>query len=477
MKISKISCLLMAMLLCVTMTVCPGATEATTAPGTTEETTNPNVTMEQASANASAGLDAVVPYLGSGMLVQNVGSAFLYEVNTGSLMYAWNPDAQVAPSSLVKIMTTLIAVEEGQLDDVVTVEEAVLATVPADAVAVDLLPGEQMLLSDLIHCMMVGSGNDAAAVIAHHVYGDQESFVQRMNAYAAELGCTATNFTNVHGLHDANQYTTVRDMAKIIAAAIQNKQFMQYFSQVRYLVPATNMSEARSLASSNFLMNNDSMEIYYDARVTGGRTGIANDGGRCIAATAEQNGLHMICIVTGAQSTFSEEGYTVTYGSFLEAISLFDAGFKGYKAVEVLYEGQSLKQLPVIGGASDLVIGSYTSVLSILPNDVQAADLSYQYRPYYEELRAPIEAGTMVSRVQIWYNNVCVAEADLYAMHSVSVMAQDTVVVHNGGGAKWPVVILLIIVIPVGLLVLMRFYNVIRRKLKSKKFKKARRSR
>ena len=468
MKISRISCLIMALLLCFTLTASPSATDVTTAPTTGEE---------HVAANASAGLDAVVPYLGSGMLVENMGSAFLYEVNTGSLMYAWNPDAQVAPSSLVKIMTTLIAVEEGQLDAVVTVDEAVLATVPQDAVSVDLLPGEQMLLSDLIHCMMVGSGNDAAAVIAQFVYGDQESFVQRMNAYATELGCTGTNFTNVHGLHDPNQYTTVRDMAKILAVAIENEQFMQYFSQVRYLVPASNLSEARSLASSNFLMNNDSMEIYYDARVTGGRTGIANDGGRCIAATAEANGLSMICIVTGAQSTFSEEGYTVTYGSFLEAISLFDAGFKGYKAVEVLYEGQTLKQLPVIGGGSDLVVGSYTSVLSILPNDVQAADLSYQYRPYYEELKAPIEAGERITRVQIWYNNVCVAEADLYAMHAVAAITQDTAVVNNRGGAKWPIVVILIIVIPVGLLVLIRVYNVLKQKWKIKKFKKARRSR
>lgn len=371
--------------------------------------------------------DASNAYLGSGQIVENVGAAILYEVGTDSLMYAWNPDEQMYPSSLVKILTALIAVEKGTPDTVVTVEDSVLQTVPGDAVMVDLLPGEQMTLSDLLYCMMVGSANDAAAVIAHHISGSQEAFVDEMNAYARELGCTATNFTNVHGLHDQAQYTTARDMGRILARAVKNEAFMTYFSAQRHTVPATNLSESRGLASSNFLFesNSDGMTIYHDPRVVGGRTGTTNDGNRCLATSAKQNNMHLVCVVLGCQSTFAEDGRTMTYGSFKETSALYDAGFEGYKVARVLYEGQIFRQLPVVGGASEVVLGSHSSVQTILPKDATSDNLSYQYKFYQQELTAPISAGDKLCQLQIWNGSICVAQTDLYAMHDVHAVAQS----------------------------------------------------
>ena len=431
---------------------------------------------------SSYSFDAAVAYLGNQQLVENVSAAFLYELNTNSLMYAWNPDQQISPSSLVKIMTTLLAVEKGSLTSVVTAEAEVLETVPFDAVSVELMPGEQMLLSDLLYCLMVGSANDAAAVIAHHISGSQDAFVEEMNARAESLGCTNTNFTNPHGLHDDLQYTTVRDMARILGAAVQNEDFMKFFSEVNYLVPATNMTnEARNLASSNFLRNNSGMEIYYDARVTGGRTGTANDGTRCLASSAEQNGMNLICIVSGCESAFSENGNTTVYGSFLESIALFDAGFNGYKSARVLYEGQALKQLPVVNGSSDVVLSSQSSVLTILPDGVTASDLSYIYRPYYEELRAPIQTGERLTQLQIWYKNQCVVTTDLYALNGVG--ANDDIMVADsdeGGSSVWLWVIGVIIGVPIligFILLLLRLWFGIRRSVQKKRNNQHRRDR
>lgn len=391
--------------------------------------------------------DAANAYLGSGQLVENVGAAILYEVGTDSLMYAWNPDVQMSPSSLVKILTALIAVEKGDLQAMITVDAAVLQTVPFDAVSVDLQPGEQLTLSDLLYCMMVGSANDAAAVIAHHISGSQEAFVEEMNAYARELGCTSSNFTNVHGLHDSNQYTTARDMGRILARAVENQSFMEYFSTERYTLPATNLSESRGLASSNFLFlsNSDGMTIYYDARVNGGRTGITNEGFRCLATSAKQNDMHLVCVVLGCESTFAEDGKTVTYGSFKETSALYDAGFEGYKVSRVLYDGQSIRQMSVIGGDSDVVLGSHTSVQTILPKDVQSDGLSYQYKFYQQELKAPISAGEKLCQLQIWNGNICVAQTDLYAMHDVHAVAQASASAANeGGGEAWKGVLIAI---------------------------------
>ena len=365
-------------------------------------------------------VDAASAYLGSEKLTDNVGSAIMYETNSDTLMYAWHADETIYPSSLVKILTALIACEKGDLQGVVTVTQDALDSVPYYAASAELQVGEQITLSDLLYCMMVGSANDAAAVIAECISGSQTSFIKEMNDYANQLGCTGTQFTNVHGLHDEKQYTTVRDMARILSSAVMNEDFLKYFSAIRYIVPATNKSAERELSSGNFLMNTDNMQLYYDARVTGGRTGITDDGARCLATLAESNGMQVVCIVTGSESTFAENGSTLTYGSFKETSVLLDACFDGYQVAQILYENQVIRQCSVPGGENDVVLCSENSVYSVLPVGVTVADLSYRYEDEAALSNLPIEAGQVLSNVQVWHGGYCIAQADLKAMNSVS---------------------------------------------------------
>ena len=233
--------------------------------------------------NGAHSLDAKMPLLGSGRLVNNVQSAIVYEVKSQTLMHAYNADEQISPASLVKILTALIVVEKAELTEAVTVLESALQSLPSDAVSVDLVPNEIITVGDLLQCMMVGSANDAATALAEHVSGSQSAFVEEMNLYAQELGCTQTNFKNVHGLHDDMQYTTARDMARILAKAMENEDFCHAFGSTYYKVPATNMSAERSVSTGNYLMNNgDDVQIYRDTRVTGGRTAVTSTGYRSI---------------------------------------------------------------------------------------------------------------------------------------------------------------------------------------------------
>ena len=370
------------------------------------------------------GLDAMTPYLGHGLIVDNSQAVFLYERNSDTLMYAQNPDTRIYPSSLVKILTAYLAVEAGDLDSVITVKESIVEQVPYDAVSADLQPGEQLTLRDLLYCMMVGSANDAASVIADHVSGSQESFVQKMNEFAQSVGCTDTHFTNAHGLHDEAQYSTVRDLAKIISGVLDDQVFVEIFSASEYTVPATNMSEERKLISKNFLMTEDSVEIYYDSRITGGRTGIGNDGKRCIASTAEADGMELICILMGAESTYAEDGRTLVYGGFKETTVLCDAVFEPYKVASVIFEGQAMKQVSVTNGENDLVIGVTDSINAVLPKNVSSADLAFRYSNSHETLEAPVNKGDLVSGVEVWYGNICIAYTDLYAMNCVRMVTQ-----------------------------------------------------
>ena len=185
--------------------------------------------------SGSSTLDGRVPILGNQLIDGNMKSAILYEVNSDTIMYAYNADEKLPPSSLLKILTARIAIENGTLSDAVTVQESVLATLDPDAAKVKLISDEVVTVKDLIYCMMVASGNDAAVILADHISGSQEAFVAEMNRYAADLGCINTNFTNVHGLHDENQYTPARDIARILEIAFPFNLLFEMSSFLTFL--------------------------------------------------------------------------------------------------------------------------------------------------------------------------------------------------------------------------------------------------
>ncbi len=362
--------------------------------------------------------------LGSGQLVKNVDAAFMYEVQSDTLMYAWNADVRMYPASLVKMLTALIAIEQGDLSDIVTVKESVISTLPDDAVSSSLQADEQISLIDLLYCMMVDSANDAAAVIADYISGSQRAFIELMNQYAAELGCSDTNFTNVHGLHDEQQYTTARDIAKILSVAIKNESFKTLFSTVQYTVPATNKYAERKLTTGNYLMTKpDGMDIYFDARVIGGRTGVTEDGSRCLAVYAEENGLQLISIIMGSKSVYEDDGYTVrSFGGFKETSSLLDHGFDGYQYSQILVKDQSIRQISVINGNDYVTLCPEISAATVLPINISSSQLTYRYLDA-GEVSAPVKRGDKLSSVQVWYRDICIAQADLYAMNAVTLAA------------------------------------------------------
>ncbi len=403
-------------------------------------------------------LDGKAPIMGSQQIIPNMTAAFLYDVDLETVLYALNPDMPIYPASFVKIMTALIAVERGNLSDMVTIKDRVIATIPRSAMTANLQPNEVISLSDLLYCMMVGSANDAASVIADHICGSQEAFVEEMNKKAAELGCKGTVFTNPHGLDEAQQITTARDVAKIINCAMQNPDFMTYFAEEYYVVPATNKYAERSLYTNNYLMYSvDNMRIYRDYRTTGGRTGLDDNGRRCVASTAEDKGRKLICVIFGAESVYDEEKKTtITFGGFKETSDLLTMGFEDYEPMQVLYEGQVFRQYQVSGGENSVVVGSAESAYSVLPVDASASELSFRYFDEDDAFVAPVEKGRKMSTVQIWYRNVCVAETELYAMSDVRLLSELPADKEPlGNGSLWKDGLVAVALIVVGLILLL----------------------
>lgn len=378
--------------------------------------------------SGSHSLDAAVPMIGYDKLIDNSKACILYEATTGTLMHAHNADARAYPASLVKIMTAYVAIMDGNLEDVATVRGAALNSLPKDSVSCRLKDGEQMKLKDLLLCMQVQSANDACVVIAEHISGSQTAFVKRMNEYAQQLGCTGTNFMNPHGIHHENQYTTARDMAKILAAAMELEAFREIFCAVSCTIPATNMTDERNYTTGNHLMNTVSMTYYYDSRITGGRTGVDYQGFRHIASTAEENNMLMISVILGSVSEFEPDGVTVkSFGGFLETSEIMNAGLNNYRKRQIVSADQVMRQITVSGGDCDLLLGVKDSVSTILPSNVTLENLSLRYTDIQSAKTAPVEKGNAISHLQVWYGPNCLVQTDVYALNDVP-LAQDKVI-------------------------------------------------
>ena len=432
-----------------------------------------DATEDDSIAMGSHTIDSKLPVLGSEQLTTNARSVLLYEIGTDTLMYSWNADEKLPPASLAKILTALIAIERGDLASEVIVREDVLNTVSKNAVKSDLIVGEVLTLEELLYLMLVDSGNDAAAVLADHVAGSQEAFVGLMNEYAQSLGCTNSNFTDVHGIDDDNQYSTARDLGRILTAAVKNEVFADIFGTVYHTVPANNLSPKRSLISENYLISGDFVKIYFDGRVKGSRTGVMQDRTRSIASVAKANDLQLVCIILGSASVYEAGGVKVrSYGGYTETSDLLDLAFDGYQPRQLFYDGQVLKQELVENGDSFVSLGTKTSIATVLPAGITVDDLAVQYIHYEPQIRAPIQKGQLLSLVKYSYAGKCVAQMDLYAMNSVKAVDSGISTEQNDNKSSgWVIGVTVLVILILG--IVLGFFGP---KLYKRYFKKRRRS-
>lgn len=368
-------------------------------------------------------INAQVPLGGSDRMLETSISAFAYERNTGTLVYAYNPDQELQPGTFSKIVAAIVAIENGNLEDKVTVNSMSFKSLPAGATTAKpyLKEGEELTLEDLLHLMVLTWANDAAVTIAEHIAGTQSAFVNKMNEWVLRAGCTNTKFSDCHGLGSVDQRTTARDMSRIIEEATKNAQFRELFGANSYDVPATNKTEeVRKLKALNYLKEETYMPDLVYKGVTGGIAHYSEASGASVVCTAEKNGMSYTVVIMGAKRTFRENGWqVVSYGNYEEAWDLLNYVFDGYKICRLLHDGQSINQFDVAGGENDVVAQSHASMDAILPISAKLDNLIMKYSLQGGTLKAPIAADAKIGNLQIWYRNSCIAETELYAMSSV----------------------------------------------------------
>ncbi len=431
--------------------------------------------------------DARQPIAGEFELLTFSEGAALYEVQSETLVYTWNADKQFFPSSLVKIMTALIALENANVTDQVTATAAALNAVSEEALRADILVGEVMTLEQLMGCMLVGGANDAAAILADHVAGSQEYFVQLMNQRARELGCTGTHFTNSTGLHHNNQLTTARDVIKILREALKHQAFKEYFGMAHFEMPATNMSGPRDMWTTNYMLCDEDVIHYIDSRVTGGRTGVTDLGFRCFVVTADIKGGTYIAVTLESLPDFGEDGSRPgSHGSYVDTGRLLDLVSGENVYTQVLSKDQILGQLEVEGGSNDIVVGTDEAVFSVLPGDLDPNWMTTRIKYDLDTVTAPVEAGVKYGVCQIWYGSICLTQVNLYSINASRVVenappptAPPEDPGFDAGAVSTALMVLgilfLCILVMGGGLFLVRYSQIFMRNSRSKKRRKERR--
>ena len=425
---------------------------------TEEETTLPAATSGNATVNFGCKtIEAQIPLGGSDRMLDTATSAFIYEKNTDTVIYAYNPDLPVYPGVLTKMITALIAIERGNLEEEIYVSTTSFSTLPAGALNAKLKYGEIVTLKDLLYMMMLASANDAALIIAQYIAGSEEEFVKLMNEKVLEMGCTNTYLTNCHGLDNTEQHTTARDMARITMACTENETFCEIFAAKKYTVEATNKSDQRDLISLNYLIEETIAPKFNDSRVKGGMPSYVSEAsGACIAFTAESNNMDCVMIIMGAEREYSDSGVASYYGNFEEAVDMLEYTFSGFSVKRVLYSGQAVKTFQVGNGENNVVGTPEVEIDTIVPSGVQMENLIEKYTLVGGGLNAPIEKGDDLAIVQLWYGPSCIAETTLYAMSGVRTADDPDISISGqasrddsnvGGFLKFLGIICLIVVI------------------------------
>lgn len=237
--------------------------------------------------------------------------AVLHDPGEDQVLYGKDEAAPRLIASTTKVMTALLALEAGTVDDTVTVSPAAAAADDAAGVAtLNLFAGQQIPMRSLLAGLIIRSGNDAARAVAEHVAGGEEAFVARMNERAAQLGLTQTSFVDPHGLtQDPGNRASPLDLARLAAAAMQNPDFAAWAGS-----PALSVPELPPLPNRNELIGT------YDG-ATGVKTGFLAAAGMCLIATATRGDRSLTAVVLGSD------------GSFRDAAVLLDHGFADYRRV------------------------------------------------------------------------------------------------------------------------------------------------
>lgn len=341
----------------------------------------------------------------------NGKNVVLADLNTDRVIYSKDKDAVIAPASLTKIMTVLLAVEavergEHTLDEMVTAGEDCRTGLDDESSSGNIVPGEQLTYRDLLYCSMIQSASDACNVLASLLGGNISNFVGMMNDRAEELGCEITHFDDPNGLSNNNQ-TTAYEMFLITKEAISHDYFMVVCNIADVTIPATNANPERVYHNSNSLISSQSVyggNRYLYSGAAGVKTGYTRAAGYCLISTAEREGLHFLAVVMGCDGWLNAG--IEDYRNFEDTISLYDWAFSDFSYRNIVDTGEPVYELDVklAQDNAKAVLYPQQGLRVLLPRDTSDEDVKLDFNIYKTDLTAPVKAGEIMGEAVVSVN-------------------------------------------------------------------------
>ncbi len=337
--------------------------------------------------------------------------AILMDAKTGQVLYDRNMNKKLAPASTTKIMTAIIAIESGRLDETTRVSSHAAATAGS---SLNLYPGQNITLQELVTGLLLRSGNDAAVAIAEHLAGSVDAFVEIMNNKAASIGALHTHFRNPHGLSAPNHVSTAFDLAWITRYALTNPTFAQIVStketNIEWL-DRKGQSHDRNLRNTNKLL-----WMLEDA--DGVKTGTTNVAGPCLVSSATRNNQKLIAVVLHDHSRW------------YDSMVLLKHGFDTYDLYEYAEQGTVFAALPVENGMTGMVDALVAAPGALVVNTADYSSVAVEV-DLPEKVKAPVYQGQKIGEIIFYVQDKAVKTVDLVAGNAIEESTMSKILLRH----------------------------------------------
>lgn len=324
----------------------------------------------------------------------SAGAAIVMDTISGRVLYEKNAYTRRSIASTTKIMTAIVAIENGNDDEDVIVSKRAAAISGSQ---VNIKEGKSYKLGDLMNAMMIRSGNDAAIAIAEHVGGSVEAFAEMMNRKAAEIGATNTNFVTPHGLDDPQHYSTAYDLALITQYALKNEKFCKI------------VGTKNSTFEGNGITNTNEMLSLYPG-ADGVKTGYTGQAGRCLVTSVTQNGWRIISVVLNCASRPVRAQSSKV---------ILDYAFGNYKSYEYLQKGQEVSEIKLNKGLENKISVYSDRDISVplKQEEVDRVEIAYNIPRVVE---APIKSDSKIGTIDFILDGKLLASSDIISHDTVA---------------------------------------------------------
>lgn len=383
-------------------------------------------------------------------------SILLVNMDTDQVVFEKDADSIRYPASTTKIMSYIIVIENipDYENTKIEIKEDVLSILDGTGSSTANLEnhiGEKMTVIDLLYCMMVPSGNDAAVVLADYIgNGDINKFVDLMNQKAEELGCENTHFKNPDGLHDKDHYITARDLYLITKYALTKPMFSEITNTTTYFCE----DDDYPLITTNYMIDEYRGGEYYYRYARGIKTGTTDEAGRCLVTTATADGYSYMAVLL--HYPYSEDSDDNTYGTMLDAADLFRWALVDLELGELKTSSTPICEieLRLAWNKNNLLLTPQENITAIVPKGYEEPWIIYETE-VPESIEAPVKQGDVIGKVSVYYKDDTMTEKQF--LSTVNLVASESVersgflyildVIKNIVMSVWFIIAVIIIVI------------------------------